>query len=52
MARADVDLRYVEVREMGRTAMGVLDNTVFDNAGQVVKLGDNQIGRVRDSFPS
>jgi hypothetical protein len=50
MSRADVDLRYVEIREMGRTAMGVLDNTVFDSAGQVVKLGDNQIGRYAIHF--
>jgi G8 domain len=45
MARADIDLRYVEVREMGRTRMGVLDNTVFGESGDVVRLGANQIGR-------
>ena len=45
MSRADVDLRFVEVREMGRTRMGVLDNTEFNDQDQVVKLGDNQIGR-------
>ena len=47
-SRADVDLRYVAVREMGRTVMGPLDNTVFDQAGNVVKLGENQIGALRD----
>jgi hypothetical protein len=26
MSRSDIDLRFVEVREMGRTRMGVLDN--------------------------
>jgi len=45
MSRADVDLRFVEVGEMGRTRMGVLDNTEFDDQDQVVKIGTNQIGR-------
>jgi hypothetical protein len=45
MSHSDVDLRYVEVREMGRTKMGVLDNTEFDDQGRVAKLGTNQIGR-------
>ncbi len=45
MSRANVDLRYIEVREMGRTRMGVLDNTEFNDQDQVVKLGQNQIGR-------
>lgn len=45
IARADIDLRYVEVREMGRTRMGVLDNTQFGDKGEVVRLGTNQIGR-------
>jgi hypothetical protein len=50
MSRSDVDLRYVEVREMGRTKMGVLDNTEFDDQGRVVKLGKNQIGRYAIHF--
>jgi len=45
MAHANVDLRYVEVREMGRTRMGVLDNTDFDAQNIVAHLGTNQIGR-------
>ncbi len=45
MSRADVDLRFVEVREMGRTRMGVLDNTEFDDNDRLLKLGTNQIGR-------
>ena len=49
-SRADVDMRYVAVREMGRTVMGPLDNTVFDQAGNVVKLGENQIGRYAIHF--
>ena len=50
MARADVDMRYVAVREMGRTKMGPLDNTVFDAAGHVVHPGENQIGRYAIHF--
>ena len=50
MARADVDLRYVEVREMGRTRMGVLDSTEFDAQGKVTNFGTNQIGRYAIHF--
>jgi hypothetical protein len=50
MSRADIDLRFVEVREMGRTRMGVLDNTEFNDQGQVRKLGTNQIGRYAIHF--
>jgi len=50
MSRADIDLRYVEVREMGRTKLGVLDNTEFDNDGKLTKLGTNQIGRYAIHF--
>jgi G8 domain-containing protein len=49
-SRADVDMRYVAVREMGRTVMGPLDNTEFDSAGNVVQLGVNQIGRYAIHF--
>ena len=45
MSHANVDLRYVEVREMGRTKMGVLDSTDFDAQNNVAHLGTNQIGR-------
>jgi len=50
MSRADVDLRFVEVLDMGRTRMGVLDNTDFDDKGQVRRLGTNQIGRYAIHF--
>lgn len=50
MSRADVDLRYVEVRDMGRTRMGVLDNTEFDASGHLVRFGTNQIGRYAIHF--
>jgi hypothetical protein len=50
MARADVDLRFVEVGEMGRTRMGVLDSTEFDAQGKVTNFGTNQIGRYAIHF--
>jgi hypothetical protein len=50
MSHADVDLRYVEVRDMGRTRMGVLDNSEFDASGRLVRFGANQIGRYAIHF--
>jgi len=50
MSRSGIDLRYVEVREMGRTKLGVLDNTEFDDNGRLKKLGSNQIGRYAIHF--
>src|SRR5205807_9673894 len=49
-SRAEIDLRFVEVREMGRTRMGVLDNTEFNDKGEVRQLGTNQIGRYAIHF--
>jgi hypothetical protein len=50
MSRSEIDLRYIEVRGMGRTKLGVLDNTEFDNNGKVTKLGANEIGRYAIHF--
>ena len=50
MSRSEIDLRFVEFREMGRTRMGVLDNTEFNDQGQVTRLGTNQIGRYAIHF--
>jgi hypothetical protein len=50
MSRADVDLRYVEVRDLGRTRMGVLDNSEVDASGRLVRFGTNQIGRYAIHF--
>jgi hypothetical protein len=50
MSRSDIDLRFVEVREMGRTRMGALDNTEFTSQGEVRRLGTNQIGRYAIHF--
>ncbi len=43
--RADVDVRYVEFRDMGRTTADPLDSTKFDAAGLPNHIGTNQIGR-------
>jgi hypothetical protein len=50
LARADVDLRYVEVREMGRTANATIDSTTFDAQGRALRVGTNQIGRYAIHF--
>lgn len=50
ISRADVDLRYTEFRDLGRTRMGVLENTQFDSEGRTVKIGTNQIGRYAVHF--
>jgi hypothetical protein len=50
VSHANVDLRYVEVRDMGRTKMGVLDNSEFDSSGKLTKFGTNQIGRYAIHF--
>ena len=50
MARASVDIRYVAVQGMGRTRMGPLDNTRFDQDGHVIHIGENQIGRYAIHF--
>ena len=50
LARADVDLRYVEVREMGRTANATIDSTTFDTQGRALRVGTNQIGRYAIHF--
>ena len=49
-SRADVDLRYVEFRELGRTKMGMLNNTMTDSEGRARRLGTNQIGRYSVHF--
>jgi hypothetical protein len=49
LARADVDLRYVEVRDMGRTTLDPIDSTVVGE-GKIVQIGTNQIGRYAIHF--
>jgi hypothetical protein len=50
LERADVDLRYVEVLDMGRTAPGAIDSTTFDGQGRAQRVGTNQIGRYAIHF--
>ncbi|MGE3509128.1 MAG: G8 domain-containing protein, partial [Vicinamibacterales bacterium] len=50
LARADVDMRYVEVDDMGRTRVGTMDSTAFDGTGKVKWIGTNQIGRYAIHF--
>ena len=45
VSRADVDIRYASFKNLGRTRMGVLNNTEYDAAGTVRQVGTNQIGR-------
>ncbi len=50
ISHADVDMRYVELRELGRTKMGALDNTQFGSDERPLKIGTNQIGRYAVHF--
>lgn len=43
--RADVDVRYALIRNMGRTLNEPIDNTVFDSEGTPTSVGTNQIAR-------
>lgn len=43
--RPDVDIRYALFKDLGRTRMGVLDNTEWTSDGTVRRVGANQIGR-------
>lgn len=48
--RADVDLRYAEFRNLGRTQLGSIDNTTFNADGTVKHVGTNQQGRYAVHF--
>lgn len=50
LARASVDMRYVEVRDMGRTTVAPIDSTVFNAQGKATRIGTNQIGRYAIHF--
>ncbi len=43
--RAEVDIRYVEFVDLGRTVNSPVDNTVFDEHGMATKVGTNQTAR-------
>ena len=50
LSHADIDIRFAEFRELGRTRMGMLDSADFDSQGRVAKVGINQIGRYAVHF--
>ena len=50
VSHADVDIRYATFRELGRTRMGILNNTEFDSEGRLARIGSNQIGRYAVHF--
>ncbi len=41
----NIDIRYVEFRELGRTTNAEIDNAVIDGAGRLLRQGNNQVGR-------
>ncbi len=45
MGRADVDIRYVNFQDLGRTTNAPLDDTVFDSSGNATHIGTNQGAR-------
>jgi hypothetical protein len=45
MDRAEVDLRYVAFKDLGRTTADPLDSTTYDEMGNVTHYGTNQIAR-------
>ena len=48
--RADVDIRYTQFRLVGRTTTAPIDNTTWDENGQITHVGTNQDGRFPVSF--
>ena len=43
--RAEVDIRYVAFKDLGRTMIAPLDSTTLDAGGHATHIGANQIGR-------
>jgi len=43
--RAEVDIRYVAFKDLGRTTISPLDSTTLDSGGHATHIGSNQIGR-------
>jgi hypothetical protein len=43
--RAAVDIRYADLRNLGRTTIDPLDSATVDGHGHVTHIGTNQIGR-------
>ena len=47
---ADVDIRYAAFQDLGRTRVGVLNNTEYGPDGALRRVGTNQIGRYSIHF--
>ena len=45
VSRADVDIRYAVFKDLGRTRLGVLNDTAYNADGTLRHIGTNQIGR-------
>ncbi len=45
MGRAEIDIRYVEFRDMGRTTNAEVNNTLFHDGGHAYQIGTNQASR-------
>jgi len=43
--RAEVDIRYVAFKDLGRTQISPLDSATLDSSGHATHIGSNQIGR-------
>jgi hypothetical protein len=50
MHRAEVDIRHAQFGALGRTQISVLDDTTYDAAGNVTRVGTNQNDRVPVNF--
>jgi hypothetical protein len=50
LSHAGIDIRYAAFKDLGRTKMGILNNTEFDSQGQLARIGTNQIGRYAVHF--
>ncbi|TWT89751.1 G8 domain protein [Pseudobythopirellula maris] len=45
VATSNADLRYVAMKDLGRTRAARLDSTTYDESGAVTHIGTNQVGR-------
>ena len=50
IGRADIDIRYAEFRDLGRTLNQTLNSTDFDLDGTATTVGSNQAGRYAVHF--
>jgi hypothetical protein len=50
ISHAVIDIRYARFDELGRTKLGILNNTEFDSEGRLARIGTNQIGRYAVHF--